>query len=110
MSHLKAFVSSPYEDLKDHRAHVIAQLGKNGILVDPMERWTASGGEPKIVSKRRVHGCDFCILLVAHRRGFIPEGEDLSITQMEIEAADELGIEVLAFLLSEDAPWPPKFV
>ena len=35
----KAFVSSTYEDLKDHRQHVIKALKDAGISVDPMENW-----------------------------------------------------------------------
>jgi uncharacterized protein (DUF58 family) len=33
----KAFVSSTFEDLREHRREVIASLRKAGILVDPME-------------------------------------------------------------------------
>ena len=47
---IKTFVSSTYEDLKDHRAHVIKALRKSGIFVDPMEDWTAQSDEPKVFS------------------------------------------------------------
>ena len=33
----RAFVSSTYRDLKDHRAYVIDRLRRGGIIVDPME-------------------------------------------------------------------------
>jgi hypothetical protein len=33
----RAFVSSTYIDLKDHRAHVIRELRRSGFSVDPME-------------------------------------------------------------------------
>ena len=42
----KAFVSSTYIDLKDHRAHVIRELRKAGFFVDPMEEWTSAAHEP----------------------------------------------------------------
>src|SRR5262249_29971214 len=38
----------------------------------------------------RLDGCDVCILLVAYRRGHIPEGETPSITQLEYAIADGL--------------------
>ena len=38
----KAFVSSTFEDLKEHRAYVIKALRDAGIHVDPMENWTAA--------------------------------------------------------------------
>jgi tetratricopeptide (TPR) repeat protein len=105
----KAFVSSTFIDLKEHRAHVIRALRKAGIHVDPMEDWTADANEPKRFSQERVHGCDLCILLVAFRRGYVPDGETLSITQFEYQCARDHGIDVLPFLLDEDAPWPRRF-
>jgi hypothetical protein len=105
----KAFVSSTYEDLKSHRAHVIDALRNAGIFVDPMEDWTAESDEPKKFSAERVEGCNFCVLLVALRRGFIPKGESKSITQMEYQAAIDQGIDVLVFLLDEEEPWPRRF-
>lgn len=108
-SSYKAFVSSTFADLKDHRAHVIRQLRKAGISVDPMEDWTANNDEPKQFSQDRLEGCDLCILLVAYRRGFVPEGETRSITQLEYEAAVKRGIEVWPFLLAEESPWVARF-
>lgn len=106
----KAFVSSTFEDLKDHRAYVIRSLRKAGIMVDPMEEWTAESDEPKQFSQERLDGCDFCVLLVALRRGYVPKGETRSITQLEYEAALDAGIDVLVYLLDENAPWPHRFV
>lgn len=66
-NHIKAFVSSTYEDLKEHRAYVIQTLRDAGIHVDPMENWTSDTNEPKSFSMERVQGCNLCILLVAFR-------------------------------------------
>src|SRR5260370_38333949 len=79
----RAFVSSTYIDLKEHRGRVIDALRKSGIHVDPMEDWTADDREPKQFSRERVDGCRLCILLVAFRRAYVPEGEMVSITQLE---------------------------
>ena len=73
-----------------------------------MEDWTASKDEPKEFSRDRVTDCDLCILLIARRRGFVPEGETKSITQLEYECAVEHEIDVLAFLLDDDALWHRK--
>ena len=105
----KAFVSSTFEDLKEHRKQVIASLRNAGIFVDPMEDWTAASEEPKEFSQARIKECDICILLVGFRRGCVPKGEELSITQLEYKAAVDLGIDVLVFMLDEDSPWPRKF-
>ena len=106
---LKAFVSSTFKDLKAHRAHVINALQNAGFFVDPMESWTADTDEPRVFSQRRVDGCDLCILLVAFRRGHVPEAERLSITQLEYKAAKDAGIDILVYLLDEKEPWPRSF-
>ncbi len=105
----KAFVSSTFEDLKDHRVHVIRALRRAGFSVDPMEDWTADSDEPKQFSPERLEGCHLCVLLVAFRRGYIQDGESKSITQLEYEAAIKNGVDILVFMLNEDAPWPRKF-
>jgi hypothetical protein len=105
----RAFVSSTFADLKDHRAHIISTLRKSGMSVDPMEDWTAATDEPIHFSQERVEGCDLCILLVGFRRGHVPKDSTLSITQLEYKTAVELGIDVLVFMLDEEAAWPRKF-
>ena len=107
---IKAFVSSTFEDLKLHRAQVVEQLRNLGVFVDPMENWASSKDEPQEFSQRRLDGCHLCILLVAFRRGFIPEDANESITQMEYHAALKNGIVVLPFMLKDDVQsWPPRF-
>jgi Novel STAND NTPase 1/Domain of unknown function (DUF4062) len=105
----RAFVSSTFVDLKDHRAHVISSLRRAGFAVDPMEDWTADSDEPKKFSQDRLNGCNLCILLVAFRRGYVPDGEAFSITQLEYEAALKKGIDILPFMLDDNAPWPRRF-
>jgi len=105
----KAFVSSTFIDLKEHRAHVINSLRNAGFFVDPMENWTADSDEPKKFSQDRLDDCHVCILLVAFRRGYVPDGEALSITQMEYEAALKHGLDVLVFQLDDNAKWWAKY-
>ncbi len=110
-SHLtyKAFVSSTFKDLQEHRAHVIRGLRRAGFFVDPMEDWPADSDEPKQFSQDRLNGCHLCVLLVAFRRGFVPDGESRSITQLEYNAAVEQGVDILPFLLDVSAPWHREF-
>lgn len=103
----KAFVSSTFIDLKEHRARVLEALRNAGIFVDPMEDWTADADEPKVVSVERMRDRDLCILLVAARRGHIPEGEVLSITQMEYQEAIKRGIDVIVFMYDGQSAWIP---
>lgn len=74
-----------------------------------MEEWPADADEPTEFSLRRVEECDLCVLLVAWNRGFVPEGSNDSITQMEYRWARRHSIPVLVFLLDPDAPWKRRF-
>jgi hypothetical protein len=109
MMDYKAFVSSTFLDLQEHRAHVIRELRKAGFFVDPMEEWTSAAQEPKVLSVKRLEGCTLCVLVVARRRGHVPTGDELSITQQEVAKAKELGIDVLPFLLDDDAFWKTEW-
>ena len=82
---------------------------KAGFFVDPQEDWTADAQEPKEFSQQRVEGCDLCILLVAFRRGCVPEQGTQSITQLEYKFALDHGMDVLVFMLDDDEPWPRRF-
>jgi hypothetical protein len=101
----RAFVSSTFWDLREHREQVIRQLRQSNFDVSAMEDWPADSQEPKEFSQARLENCDLCVLLVAYRRGSVPAGETLSITQMEYRAAIERGIDVLPFLLKENEDW-----
>lgn len=107
---IRAFVSSTYRDLKDHRAYVIERLSRGGIFVDPMEKWTAASDEPKTISQERVRDCQLCILLVGFRRGHVPAGERRSVTQLEYAEALRRGIDVLVFMANEQADWPAESI
>ncbi|HSX78104.1 MAG TPA: hypothetical protein VLQ80_05985, partial [Candidatus Saccharimonadia bacterium] len=76
---------------------------------DPMEDWTAAPDEPKKFSQDRMKDGDLCVLLLGFRRGHVPEGEQLSITQLAYQAAVTSGIDMLVVMLEEEAPWPRKF-
>ena len=52
---IRAFVSSTYRDLRDHRAYVIDRLTQSGIFVDPMKKWTAASDEPRLAAEYAVH-------------------------------------------------------
>lgn len=106
---MKAFVSSTFEDLKEHRAVVIQSLRRSSVQVDPMEEWTADSRAPLEFCEARLAECDLCVLLVAFRRGFVPPGKSLSITQLEYAAAKMKGMKILVFLVAEKSLWFPEW-
>ena len=106
---MKVFLSSTYDDLKDHRRHVIEAVRKAGLYIDPMEEWGADPREPTEFSQDRVIGCRLFILLIGRRRGHVPKGHTMSITQQEYQVAVNNRIDVLAYLLEDDALWHTQF-
>ncbi len=72
-----------------------------------MEDWTADPRRPAVFCHDRVVAAHVLVLLVGFRRGSVPPGHVLSITQLEYRAACEQGIDVLCFLFddSERSQW-----
>jgi GTPase SAR1 family protein len=109
----KVYVSSTFIDLKGCRARVNLALRKVGHEDVAMEYYVAGDERPVERCLADVAACDLYVGLFAWRYGYVPEQdnpEGLSITEMEYRQARQLGKHCLVFLLSEDAPWPRKFM
>lgn len=106
---LKVFVSSTSKDLTDYRAaarNVILDQQWQPVM---MEHFGARPDATVDACVAAVRECDLVLLIVAHRRGYVPTEEQKgngvdSITSLELQAARAAGIPVLAFLASET--WP----
>lgn len=106
---LTVFVSSTSKDLADYRAvalHTILAQGWHPIM---MEHFGPLPGTTVRECVDTVQRCDLVLLLVAHRRGYVPtpeqggNGSD-SITSLEIQAARDANIPILALMARDD--WP----
>lgn len=107
------YLSSTFEDLKDCRELVSAELQKTGHRVVGMENYTASGAAPLEKCLADVARCDAYIGIFAWRYGYVPEDANparKSITELEYLKAIERGLEPLIFILSEEARWPQNHV
>lgn len=106
---MKAFLSSTFKDLEQHRAAVIARLRRlDGVEVRCMEDFGARSDWPKEFCLREARECDVFIGVTGHLYGFVPAGDDTSITEQEYRAAEEAGREMLIFVAPEDFPVPFK--
>jgi hypothetical protein len=108
----KIYISSTYQDLKDHRAAVTHALRKMGYLVVCMEEYAATDERTDVHCQEDVATCDFYVGIIAKRYGWIPPGKDLSITQLEYQQArkQQDKTRCLVFVLDEEANWPLKWV
>lgn len=105
----KVFVGSTYEDLKLYRARVKEAIDELGLEPNMMEDWGLTNRQPPLnfcISK--VHESDIYIGIFAHRYGFIPNGQEISITEAEFREAEKLSIECLCFLVHEGYSWPQE--
>ncbi len=105
---MKVFISSTYKDLIEYRKAVKEALERLGQQAGGMEIFGARDEEPKIVALAEVGKCDLVIGIYAYRYGFIPEGDEISITEQEYLHAKNKGKDILCFVVHEDQPWLPK--
>lgn len=88
MSKPKIYISSTFFDLQAHREALITALRKTGRFdVLCMETYGTRSAPPLDVCLNDVEVSEFYILLLGHRYGYIPDGQQYSITNLEYKKA-----------------------
>ncbi len=85
----KVFVSSTYMDNKERRKLVQEAIATVGMVWHGMEIFTVNIRPTEEECLRHVKEADLLAGIIAWRYGWIPEGEEISITVMEYDAAKE---------------------
>jgi Domain of unknown function (DUF4062) len=111
----RVFISYTGEDLEAHADAVADVIRKLEWIAIDHKFWSPSGRPSVEECREQVSSCDILVVLVAHRYGWVPtvqEGGDgeKSITWIEVDHARSSGLEVIPFLLDEDAAWPGNLV
>jgi Domain of unknown function (DUF4062) len=106
----RIFVSSTFKDLEECREKVRIVLRRINHEDVAMEYFVAEDKRPLDKCLEAVVSSDLYIGIFAWRYGYVPKGNEKSITELEYLKAVETRKDCLIFLLHEDAPWPPKFV
>ena len=112
MAKHKVYISSTYQDLKEHRKQVIDFFNKKTIKENfdllSMEGYVADDMEPALECIDDVKDCDIYILILANRYGFIPpknNPDEISVTEIEYNtAAADPQKTILAFFADETDP------
>lgn len=108
---MKVFISSTYNDLIEYRAAAIRAVEGTSYQAAKMEVFGAQPDEPLQACLKEVEQSDLFIGIYALRYGFIPKGDDKSITEMEYIHAKKLGKQIFCFILDEEnQPWLQKWV
>ncbi len=100
----RVMISSTSLDLPLHRAQAQDACLRAGVYPAMMEHLSAVDSTAKAESLRLVNEADVYIGIFAYRYGYIPDGESISITQMEFDRAVERGIPRLLFLMDKSHP------
>ncbi|MHA1482357.1 MAG: DUF4062 domain-containing protein [Candidatus Heimdallarchaeaceae archaeon] len=95
------FISSTFDDLKNHRRKIWDILEKYDVDVRGMERFGARKEAPLITCLSEVEQCDIFVGVIAFRIGSIDENSGKSFTQREYERAYELNREILIYMIDE---------
>lgn len=101
----QVFISSTFQDLRDHRDQAIKAVLDMGHIPIGMEMFSAADEEQWAIISRQIQDSDYYVLLVAHRYGSL-DSSGTSYTEKEYDYAVSLGVPVLAFVIEDGAPWP----
>src|SRR5262245_31864623 len=97
-------ISSTALDLPDHRRHARDACERMSMLPLVMEQMPASPADALAVSRGFVEKAEFYLSIFAFRYGFVPEGQDKSITELEYSRAVERNIPTFIFIAHDEHP------
>jgi Domain of unknown function (DUF4062) len=110
MAH-RVFLSSTFTDLEEYRKVVqlaLRQLGANDVS---MEHFGARDERPVNECVRLVREeSDLFVGIYAHRYGYVPDGAETSISEMEYRAATEAALPRFIYLVDDNQPWRPAHI
>jgi hypothetical protein len=121
---MRIFVSSSFEDLREHRTAAIRVLRQLGHEVLAMEDMVAGSSAPLSKVLEMVDRSEAYVGIFAWRYGHVPDRDpaikipvvdgtvegDSSITEYEYRLAKQRKLPIMAFLLDEHYPWPPHLI
>ncbi|MEO1263669.1 MAG: DUF4062 domain-containing protein [Bacteroidota bacterium] len=101
-------ISSTARDLPDYRSMVMDACLRSDFVPNMMEHLSALHADAIEASLGMVDESDIYLGIFAHRYGYIPEGHDISITEMEYNRAVQRKIPILIFIIDNEVPVKPK--
>jgi formylglycine-generating enzyme required for sulfatase activity len=100
----KVFISSTYLDNAERRRIVEDAVIRADMQPIGMERFTASAHPTVGECERYARDCDIYVGIIAHPYGWIPDGKQVSITELEYDAAKEAERPRLMFEMDGSVP------
>lgn len=107
----RVFLSSTFTDLADYRKTVQGAIRQLGAVDVSMEHFGARDERPADECVCLVRDeSDLFVGIYAHRYGHVPDGADVSISEMEYKAASEASLPRFIYLVDENQPWLPAHI
>ncbi len=97
-------ISSTARDLPEHRGGIRDACERAGFEPRMMEKLPALDADAIEASLRLVDEADIYVGIFAYRYGHVPDGYDISLTEMEYNHAVKRDIPRLIFFIHEDHP------
>jgi CheY-like chemotaxis protein len=107
---MKTFISSTYDDLVHYREMVALAIERLGHQAIRMEVFGARPTQATTICFDEIKNSDAFIGLYAHRYGYVPSGNNKSITEMELDYALQVSLPTFCYFVDEDFPWTPRFI
>ena len=105
---LRVFISSASGALAPYRQAAVEVCHRLGFTPVHMEEFDPQRPPPEQVCRIEVESCDVFVLLLAHRYGTRPPGQQLSYTELEYGwAVNRPRMQLLAFVVDPAFAWPP---
>ncbi len=104
------FVSSTFTDMQVYRRKIQDALTQLEAVVRGMEQFGSKPGTPVEECLNVVQSCQLYVGVFGMRYGSVPDGHDKSMTHVEYDEAQRLGLPSLIYILNENHPIPPKDV
>jgi len=107
----RVFLSSTFSDLSDYRKTVQEAIRQFGAIDVSMEHFGARDERPADECVRLVKKeSDLFVGIYAHRYGYIPDGSDISVSELEYRAASEASLPRFIYIVDDNQPWVPAHI
>lgn len=93
------FISSTFEDLHEYRQSAILGILRAGHMPVALENFPPDSESTLAVIKQSLRECQYYVIILGARYGYVPSGEEKSFTEIELDLALDAGLKILAFVL-----------
>ncbi|HEX8326556.1 MAG TPA: DUF4062 domain-containing protein [Hymenobacter sp.] len=106
----QVFISSTFDDLKEHRDAVVKAVLQLGHLPVGMEMFNAGDQTQWETIKSYIDSSDYYLVVLAHRYGSKDPKSRISYTEKEYDYAGKQKIPRLGFVIDKAAAWPANYI